>query len=272
MAAAQIGMGNVNAALHTYGAIELLRPDLVFFVGVAGSLKPDVKIGDVVVAERIVAFERGKEEGTSFFPRGVVQSPHPRVVGHARWLANTGSWLRRRSRRLPALTPSPSAVVGLIAAGEKIVASEVSEAASQLQLFYSDAQAVEMEGYGVYDAARILDVNALVIRGVSDRLSDKGVSSDQTWQPVAYDSAASFAFEFLATWPGDADVSSVPDIQPSKGQPSDDSTRWSFTGTDACPDSRTFFRLCRVERPQCRDKGDGMAHTAGLDDRWAISS
>jgi nucleoside phosphorylase len=223
VAAAQIGMGNVNAALHTYGAIELIDPDLLLFVGVAGALKRELQFGDVIVGDRVVAYERGKSDSEGFHPRGTVQTPHPRVIGHARWLANHKSWLRRRSK--VSRPTQPNVYVASIAAGEKVLASEKAEAASIISEFYSDAYAVEMEGYGVYEAARTLDVDALVIRSISDHLLDKSANADAIWQPIAADLAASFAFELLATFRprGDGDQQ---DWEPS------------FP-----PESRTFTRV-----------------------------
>jgi hypothetical protein len=43
-----------------------------------------------------------------------------------------------------------------------------------------------MEGYGFLQAAYVnAGVGALVVRGISDLLSDKGEDNDDVWQPAA---------------------------------------------------------------------------------------
>ncbi|MCC2645798.1 MAG: 5-methylthioadenosine/adenosylhomocysteine nucleosidase, partial [Burkholderiales bacterium] len=48
------GIGKVNAALHTQFIIDKFTPNYVINVGVAGSLKPELSFGDVVVANDLV--------------------------------------------------------------------------------------------------------------------------------------------------------------------------------------------------------------------------
>ncbi len=63
-----------------------------------------------------------------------------------------------------------------------------------------------MESYGFLRGAYMNDgVATLVVRGISDLLSDKTAPNDERWQVVAARHAAAFAFEVLAsTDPADA--------------------------------------------------------------------
>lgn len=59
---------------------------------------------------------------------------------------------------------------------------------------YGDAHAVEMEGYGALAAAHVPNIDAVVIRTISDNV-DKTDCDDQGWQPAAAHVASAFAFE-----------------------------------------------------------------------------
>ncbi|MEU5853580.1 hypothetical protein [Saccharopolyspora shandongensis] len=59
---------------------------------------------------------------------------------------------------------------------------------------------MDMEGYGFLHGAYVNDsVYALVIRGISDLLTNKTESADRQWQSAAARHAAAFAVELLTT-------------------------------------------------------------------------
>jgi hypothetical protein len=91
-------------------------------------------------------------------------------------------------------------VVGAIAAGEKVVASKASELYMFLRSNYSDAVAVEMEGFGALAAVIPNPVSMMVIRGISDVLgiySEVDIPHGQA-QEIASQNASAFAFALLA--------------------------------------------------------------------------
>jgi nucleoside phosphorylase len=55
-----------------------------------------------------------------------------------------------------------------------------------------------MEGHGVMQAAHQRNVDALVVRGISDLLDGKAESDRTGWQPRAARHAAAFAMQVLA--------------------------------------------------------------------------
>ncbi len=207
VAIVETGQGNRRAATETQRAIAHFDPDVVMFVGVAGGRK-DVKIGDVVVAEKVYNYESGRDE-IDFKPRPEAEHSSYRLEQRAR--AVTRDWLRRKHES--GTEDLPSVFVGAIAAGESVVASTESRTAQRLNQNYGDALAVEKEGYGFLGAAReVQGVSAIVIRGISDLLDDKEKGDKAGSQKLAARNASAFAFEMLAQLRGKSTDSSLTNV------------------------------------------------------------
>lgn len=191
----EAGQGNDAAAQEAERAIQLFRPEVLIFVGVAGGLK-DVKLGDVVAATKVYGFETARAERYTMKPRSEVYRCAYALEQRAKSEAKKDGWRTRVGGRP---SSAPTVYVGPIAAGEKLVASSKSEVGAFLRTNCSDALAVEMEGRGVLRAAFVnQSVHALVVRGVSDLLDKKSTADRAGWQRRAVTHAAAFAFEVLA--------------------------------------------------------------------------
>jgi nucleoside phosphorylase len=83
-----------------------------------------------------------------------------------------------------------------------VVASTRSATYELIRKNYGKAVAVEMEGGGFLRGTYgNRDVASLVIRGISDLLSNKTESDAEGWQPIAAANAAAFTFELIAQIP-----------------------------------------------------------------------
>ena len=196
---AEVGAGNAGSAAEAERAIAYFKPSILFFVGVAGGVK-GVSIGDVIAATKVYGYESGKVEET-FVTRPAVGQSDYAVIHRAKAEARNGDWRRRLTGEA---FSKPKAFVAPIAAGEKVIASTDSALFKFIRSSYNDAIAVEMEGYGFLSAAFAYpDIQAIVIRGISDLIQDKNVDdpkegTEEERQERASRNASAFAFEVLS--------------------------------------------------------------------------
>ncbi|MEV0174827.1 5'-methylthioadenosine/S-adenosylhomocysteine nucleosidase [Streptomyces sp. NPDC050803] len=172
LAVAELGEGALNSSALTTQIIAWLRPEAVLFVGVAGALKDDVAIGDVVVGTKVYAVQGGKVTPEGFQARPEVWHGSNRLLQAAR------SALRGQGDVRGHLKP--------IACGDVVLTDDRSAFAEFIGRNYNDANAIEMEGAGAAHAAHLSgQLDALVIRGISDRANpgkskaDKGGSQER---------------------------------------------------------------------------------------------
>lgn len=155
VALAELGEGTRTAAALTTQIIDWLAPEAVLFVGVAGSLKDDIGIGDVVVGTRVYGIHGGKRTPAGFQVRPEAWPVSNALVSAARSAVRDMSDVRAHFKP--------------IASGDVVLADAESEIAQHLREHYNDAAAIEMEGVGAAQAAHLNgQLHALVIRGISD--------------------------------------------------------------------------------------------------------
>jgi nucleoside phosphorylase/transcription elongation GreA/GreB family factor len=193
----ETGAHNISAAKETERALATFNPNIVLFLGVAGGLK-DVSIGDVVSSTKVYGYESGKAE-VDFHPRPEVFTPNNLMIHLSRLIVREGKWVKRLNLSLQ--QKIPKALIGAIVAGEKVIASKESKEYKEIKDTYGDALAVEMEGLGFMQvAADHRDIDALLIRGISDLIEKKSESDASGSQENAVKNASAFAIEVLANY------------------------------------------------------------------------
>jgi nucleoside phosphorylase len=192
---AEVGAGNNTCALQTERAINFFKPDVIIFVGVAGGIK-DVKLGDVVVAEKAYGYESGKVSTVGFLTRPVVGMSSFEISERAKAEAKKPDWKNRLPKRFR--RKKLKAIAKPIAAGEKVVAEIRSDVFDLIFTHYNDTVAVEMEGSGFYSACHANgNLQFLIVRGISDLLVNKSETDNKGYQDIAARNASAFAFEVL---------------------------------------------------------------------------
>lgn len=161
----EMGEGNGAAAALTTRLVSWLKAEAVLFVGVAGSLKADIGIGDVVVGTHVYGIHGGKET-----PDGFQVRPKAWQASHA---------LEQAARSAVRDMPGVRVHFKPIASGDVVLAHDTSALARHVRKQYNDAAAIEMEGAGTHQAAHLSgQVDALVIRGISDRADTQKDDAD----------------------------------------------------------------------------------------------
>jgi len=193
IALAVTGEGNLGAAVVAERAIAMFRPRALFCVGVAGGLKPEIALGDVVVATRVYAVGGGREHDDGFAVRPRAWGAAHELEQAARHVARLGAWCTPPSP-LPGRVP-PTVHFKPVACGEVVHQATTTEYARRLRDAYDDAVAVEMESAGVAQAAQLnRALPALTVRAISDHADrTKAMCDAAGWQTVAAERAAAFA-------------------------------------------------------------------------------
>jgi nucleoside phosphorylase len=165
--------GTNAAVIVTKNTLQAFDPRCVLVVGVAGGLG-DLKLGDVVVADRICAYEYGKVD-RGFHTRDDLDSPTDAALASAaRTLsARYPDWYSGLEQPEELGHLSPRIVVGQVASGDKVIDDPTDAFFASVIHSRPKLRAVEMEGAGA--AAAIQDVREMqrgasfgMIRGISD--------------------------------------------------------------------------------------------------------
>lgn len=197
-------------------------------VGVAGSLKLDIEIGSVVVADLAYNAHAGKEADAGFQSRPHSGDASPVLLAAGKKAVIDGDWVDlirsplRFTLPVPAQYPSPcvyppEGYVKPVASTEVVLSTANGALYKRIRESLNDAAAVEMEGWGAMKAAQLENTPAVVVRGISDRCNGKDPIEDTAFQPIAAAHAAAMAMKILsirsmAGERGAGDPSDPPDL------------------------------------------------------------
>lgn len=190
-------MGNDEAASATTALLHRWHPASVFMVGIAGGVKGEVELGDVVVAKYVYYYELAKLT-SSGEQRRSEQFPSDTLLRSRAYTYEETEWKSRISVTRPGSQSSkdalPKVYFAPIASGEKVIAN--ADAIQKLLQDCPKMVAVAMEGAGVARAASRHRDNPrfIEIRGICD-FADPSKNDD--WHSYAANSAAAFTIGLL---------------------------------------------------------------------------
>lgn len=176
------GYGKVNAAAAVSLLLRRFRPREVIFTGVAGAIRPDLRLGDVLLGERSLQHDHGTidESGMKVQPTedpvSGQQNPlyYPGDTALLTLAEEAAGRIQLRAPNPDNAPRSPTVSRGIIVTGDVFIASEAKREQLRRDL---GADAVEMEGAVVAQVCWQQKTPCLIIRSVSD-LAGAGADED----------------------------------------------------------------------------------------------
>ncbi|KAB7890117.1 5'-methylthioadenosine/adenosylhomocysteine nucleosidase [Poseidonibacter ostreae] len=147
-------IGKVFASLTATTMIEKFGCDTLLFSGVAGAINPELKIGDLIIADKLCQHDL---DITAF------GHPHGFVPGGSVFV-ETSKDLREVAKKV-AVENNLKVIEGTIATGDQFVHS--TERKNFIESTFK-ADALEMEGASVAVICDALDVPFFILRAISD--------------------------------------------------------------------------------------------------------
>ena len=179
----ECGIGKVNAARCTQILIDNIKVDYILNVGVAGGVSKDVKIGDIVIADKLIQHDFDLRPFN--YERGYIPNVG-KYIHSDEYLLKIASEIKLDS----------NIFVGTIASGDIFITESLMGEKINTKF---DALCVEMEGASIAQACYLSYIPFLVIRSISDS-PNKDANNNITFDEFLVQSSntiANFLLKFL---------------------------------------------------------------------------
>ena len=154
----QCGIGKVNAGICVQILADLFQVDAVINTGVAGSLRAEINIGDIVVSTD--ACEHDMDVTALGYKQGIIPQIKESFFKADRQLVEAATEVCRE------VNPDINVYEGRVLSGDQFISGE--EIKNKLiDLF--DGFCTEMEGAAIAHAAFLNEIPYVVIRAISDK-------------------------------------------------------------------------------------------------------
>lgn len=155
------GIGKVNAAVCTQILVDRYGVECVINTGVAGSLKNEINIGDIVISSDAVQHDM---DATGFgYAMGVIPRMPVSVFAADRKLIDAAKEACKEA------VPEIGVFEGRVVSGDQFI---TDKAVKKRIVDTFDAYCTEMEGAAIAQAAYLNNIPYLVIRAISDKADD----------------------------------------------------------------------------------------------------
>lgn len=170
----ECGIGKVNAAFASTVLCDHFKCSSLIFSGIAGGIDPALKVGDVVIADRLVQVDYGRfQDGVVIpFKGGAFPFGEPEgEIGYVMPAAIKTKLSPLLDEKLPEWEGrAPHIRFGTIITGDVFL----NDSRQREKYFGAHtAQAIEMEGAAVAQIAEKYGAQAIIIRALSDLAGDE---------------------------------------------------------------------------------------------------
>ncbi|MDO1509564.1 MULTISPECIES: 5'-methylthioadenosine/adenosylhomocysteine nucleosidase [unclassified Neisseria] len=179
------GIGKVNAAAITALVISRFCPDCIINTGSAGGLGQGLKVGDVVIGERVAHHD---VDVTAF---GYVLGQVPKLGVSF----ETDSKLLEVASQAATAFQGATVHRGLIVSGDQFVHS--TEKVEYIRTHFKEVLAVEMEAAAIAQTCHQLAIPFVVIRAISDLANEKASMSFEEFLQVASGNSAKMVMKII---------------------------------------------------------------------------
>ena len=180
------GIGKVNAAVCTQILADVFEAEAVINTGIAGSLRNEINIGDIVVSTD--ALQHDMDAVEFGYPKG--QIPGMKVFS---FVANAA--LRETAVRVcQKVNPDIQVFEGRIVSGDQFVAR--AEVKNEIIKEFA-GYCTEMEGASIAQAAYLNGIPFVVVRAISDKADNSATMDYPTFERQAAQHCVNLVGEML---------------------------------------------------------------------------
>lgn len=181
------GIGKVNAAICTQVLVTYFHVDAVINTGIAGSLRSEINIGDVVLSTDALQHDM---DATGFgYKPGVIPRMKTSVFEADAKLRGLAREACQRA------VPDIGVHEGRVVSGDQFI-SDKAVKSRLIELF--DGFCTEMEGAAIAQAAYLNGIPFLIIRAISDKADDSASMDYGEFERRAIDNSVALVCDMIA--------------------------------------------------------------------------
>ena len=182
------GIGKVNAAMCTQILATYFKVDTVINTGVAGSLRNEINIGDVVISTDALQHDM---DATGFgYKPGVIPRMKTSIFEADKKLIDAAEAACKKA------VPEIGVFKGRVVSGDQFI---TDKAVKERLINLFDGSCTEMEGAAIAQAAYLNEIPFLVIRAISDKADDSATMDYGEFERKAIDNSVAMLCEMLNT-------------------------------------------------------------------------